>query len=118
MPWQCRLIEYTPTKPLEIGDSFFVNEHLENAQALKHLSPNYLRDWQNKRRPLWVMTPGGCWCVDEKPFVSGKYQESGWTVTGEAPNITCSPSINFPGRYHGYLINGVLSDDLEGRRYP
>jgi hypothetical protein len=51
-----------------------------------------------------------------------------WEVTGEAPNFTVTPSINcleirnkdgnvwHPG-YHGWLQNGVLSDDCEGRIY-
>jgi hypothetical protein len=35
-----------------------------------------------------------------------------WTVTGEAPNITVSPSINClePGGWHGFIQNGVISD--------
>lgn len=46
----------------------------------------------------------------------------GWDVTGELPNITARPSINsYPTKihegYHGWLTNGVLSDDLEGRMY-
>jgi hypothetical protein len=54
-------------------------------------------------------------CVDYK--YTGK--ENGWVVTGEAPNITTMPSINSfanPG-YHGWLKDGILSDDLEGRKY-
>lgn len=117
MPWACKLIEYDPATKLEIGDMFFANEHLQNSESLKHLSASYLSQTPN-RKPLWVMTPGGCWCVDEKPFSGGKYQDGGWTVTGEAPNITARPSINFPGNYHGWLTNGILSNDLEGRIYP
>ena len=45
-----------------------------------------------------------------------------WDVVGEAPNFTVNPSINFhPGDrqhgWHGWLQNGVLSDDCEGRTY-
>lgn len=41
---------------------------------------------------------------------------SGWTVTGELPNITITPSIG-AADYHGWVTDGVLSDDIEGRTY-
>jgi len=79
------------------------------------LSVEYKRDWLGKRSPLVVRLPDGCaWCVDL--VASNNRSGSGWTVTGDAPNITARPSIAVHG-YHGWLTNGVLSDDLEGRRY-
>lgn len=60
------------------------------------------------------LPPGGIgdqWII-EQPSVSG----GGWTRTGEPPLFTCSPSILTP-RYHGFLTAGVLTDDLDGRRY-
>ena len=43
---------------------------------------------------------------------------AGWTITGEPPHLTAHPSINVIGAYHGWLKDGVLSDDCEGRHYP
>jgi hypothetical protein len=63
---------------------------------------------------LYVVTPGGHWPVDHPSSDNGP----GWTRTGEPPNVTASPSINFVGRYHGFLQNGVLTDDCEGRVFP
>lgn len=45
-----------------------------------------------------------------------------WTVTGQAPNFTVSPSVNYHPNdhhngWHGWLQNGILTDDCEGRRY-
>lgn len=45
-----------------------------------------------------------------------------WQVSGEPPTFTVSPSIVHLGNklqkgWHGWLKNGVLSDDVEGRRY-
>jgi hypothetical protein len=40
-----------------------------------------------------------------------------WDVSGEIPNVTASPSINFVGLYHGWVQNGVVSDDVEGRKF-
>lgn len=60
------------------------------------------------------LPPGGLgdqWII-EQPSQSGGH----WTRTGEPPDFTCSPSILTP-RYHGFLQNGVLTDDLDGHRY-
>jgi len=65
-------------------------------------------------RCLSVMTPGGEWNID-LPSASGG---PGWTRTGTPPMITARPSIHVIGKYHGFLTDGVLSDDLDGRSYP
>ena len=39
-------------------------------------------------------------------------------ISGEPPNITVMPSIGYPGVYHGWLRDGILTDDLDGREYP
>lgn len=64
---------------------------------------------------IFITLPGGAeWCPDMVSSESGQ----GWTVTGDLPNITVRPSVDQIGRYHGWLTDGVLSDDLEGRTYP
>jgi hypothetical protein len=74
------------------------------------LSRFYWDDWSDKRPPIIVICPNGRqWCVDQKSS-----NGEGWKVTGEWPNITCTPSIVVPG-YHGFLQNGIFTDDLEGR---
>lgn len=40
-----------------------------------------------------------------------------WQIDGEIPNVTASPSINYVGIYHGWVQNGVVSDDVEGRKF-
>lgn len=63
--------------------------------------------------------PGnGEWTIDG-PSSNGP----GWTRTGEAPRFTVRPSILSHGSatrktYHGFLTDGVLSDDLDGNTYP
>jgi hypothetical protein len=71
---------------------------------------------------LCVKIPGGTygneWNIDR----GRKFNESHtdrklpqWIRVGEPPNITVTPSINYVGFYHGWLRDGVLSDDCEGR---
>ena len=67
---------------------------------------------QRERDPLMLVLPDGIgWCMD---YVANN--GPGWEVTGDAPNLTARPSID-SGTYHGWLTDGVLSDDLEGRTY-
>lgn len=69
-----------------------------------YLSQMYWEQWSAKRSPICVLTPSGVeWCVD-----SVASNGPGWTVTGDAPLITCAPSIDVPG-YHGFLRNGEFS---------
>lgn len=70
-----------------------------------HLSIHYWRDWARVRPPIEVVCPGGShWCPDQ---ISNN--GPGWTVTGTAPEIVCSPSIwvsqgaGPPREYHGFL---------------
>lgn len=119
MPWQCRLV-YKHKDRLEVGDMWYVDYLIDAATGAAYceeggLSDDYVRDHAGKRAPLAVVLPNGdIFGIDT--HITGSRR--GWTVTGEAPNITVSPSINFIGRYHGWLQNGVLSEDVEGRTFP
>lgn len=60
-----------------------------------------------------VLTPGGEWVIDGCAYSDGKARPCPWTRTGDPARpetFTVSPSIHFPGRYHGWLRNGVLED--------
>lgn len=59
-------------------------------------------------RILMVRTPAGDWVVDQRNRLGG-----GWTRTGEAPNVTVSPSIRIRtggAEYHGFLRDGWLEE--------
>lgn len=73
--------------------------------------------WAGPDGESWsvCVPPGGLsghWCVDG-PSSSG----GSWTRTGTPPRITAHPSIHVVGTYHGWLVDGVLSDDIDGRRF-
>ncbi|AGL02777.1 hypothetical protein [Desulfoscipio gibsoniae] len=117
MPWPCRLVDIQKLikrgeKP-KPGDMWFApwidDEH-------SNLSPEYKRDWKGKRPPLYVKLPDDrIWCVDFK----SSDKNLSWTVKGVPPQITVYPSVNSPGPggYHGLLICGFLSEDLDGRTH-
>lgn len=78
---------------------------------------DYYRQHNSGRRPLFVILPGRhLFLIDGKCCSDGK-RYGGWMVSGVAPLITVSPSINIGDSYHGWLQNGVISDDCEGRRF-
>ena len=120
MPWTCRMAP-DRDNAFGIGDMYFSVQFdaYHTAEFDRVLSPEYRRDWYGKRPPLFVITPDGPWCVDAvSTDGGGKNTNHGWTVTGKPPLITATPSINMVGKYHGWLTDGILSDDLEGRTYP
>jgi hypothetical protein len=82
----------------------------EQKGKLGFLSVHYWRDWSDKRPPICVVCPNGEWWEIDRKSSNG----DGWMVTGDLPNITCSPSIVVKG-YHGFLRNGEFTDDIEGR---
>ena len=126
--WQCRLREkpehLNAEAGIRVGDMWFDDYKLSDEAPpfmRADLSDEYRRDWQGRRPPLIVAVPshrGLGWRlipIDEHYTRPG--ETHGWTVTGEAPRITVQPSINAVGDYHGWLVDGVLSDDVEGRLF-
>jgi hypothetical protein len=76
-------------------------------------TPWYADWWHGPDGRCYTMAlPGhGEWTIDG-PSSNGP----GWQRSGIAPNFTVTPSIASKN-YHGFLQNGVLTDDLEGRTY-
>jgi hypothetical protein len=88
-------------------------EDLDSAGARKQLSEAYYRDHYGTRNPLTLVLPdGNIWIVDSR----ASNEAAGWDLTCDPPNLTARPSI-MTDTYHGWLTDGVLSNDLEGRTY-
>jgi hypothetical protein len=105
------------------GDWWFAPWLLEHGSAT---STQYQRDWLGKRPPIVVATPNGRggthdWSIDrpmsEETIPAGpdgrKDLSHGWTVTGELPRISATPSIGVYGdrpgwTWHAWLKDGVL----------
>lgn len=74
----------------------------------------YFADWYPWKGPdghcLVVVTPAGPWIVDGPSTNSDGSKGSPWSRVGKVPEVTANPSINFPGRFHGWLRAGVLEE--------
>lgn len=115
-------------KDLAIGTMFYLPDNINiDSEDTKFDWPWYMAKkykisdyyFQNNfhRRPLFILLPQNTlFLIDGKCWSNGNHY-GGWTVRGEAPNITVEPSINIGGIYHGWLKDGVLTDDCEGRVY-
>jgi hypothetical protein len=77
------------------------------------LSDEYRAQHAGKRPPYFVQLPSGPFGIDS-PYSDSTH---GWTVTGEPPRFSLSPSINVVGCYHGFIRDGVITDDCEGRTF-
>lgn len=68
------------------------------------------------RAPEWDFAEDGveCWAIvmphGSVFYTTDKDRGELWNVTGEPPEITVTPSINDPGRWHGFITNGELVD--------
>lgn len=115
MPWPIRMLDARPPwDDWKIGDAWWARADDDAFPTLVGTRHAGLE------RVLWVVLPGvhGLYpfCVHSPATREGPAGE-GWTVTGDAPMITVSPSINVVGSYHGWIQNGVITDDCEGRKY-
>jgi hypothetical protein len=108
MGWFCPWV-FDPSGEREAAGKHVMIRRADKGR-LGYLSVHYWRDWADKRPPLCVVCPNGeSWEIDRKSS-----NGDGWMVTGEWPNLTCSPSIVVDG-YHGFLRDGGFTPDLEGR---
>lgn len=73
-----------------------------------HIAPQHIAAGA---RPMLVILPGGpdlpCGDLHSLHMVASG-GTTGWTITGELPRITVSPSINVVGRWHGWIRDGVI----------
>lgn len=104
------------------GMGWYNDWYLDRDHGHNFLNPQFYRDWHGKRPPIEIVCPdGNIWCPDRMSS-----NGNGWTVAGEWPNITCTPSIDctpIQGSgtgpyYHGFLTNGEFTPDIAGHVFP
>jgi len=114
--WKLRLIEAPPREGfmigLRVGDCWFESP-ISDTHRRYLLAPEHA-----DKRPLVVHMPGQIHFAVYGPEISDRgIGPKGWKVEGEPPAITLTPSVHCPGVYHGYIIGGVITDDLDHRQY-
>ena len=116
--WKIVLHEKRPEHP-KVGDLFPAPWILQRQKNFG-LSPQYFALPEPRRLPLTIILPGGTpFCIDEMARARGDYYGVGWAVSGDpATSLTLAPSVNIVGAYHGWIRDGVISEDVEGRRFP
>jgi hypothetical protein len=122
MPWPIRWYKSYEAAKRAGGGSVQVGASWPSKDYDQHqngLSRKYLALPEPRRKPIIVVLPGQNWfCVDSAAYDEARgYHGEGWDVSGEPPNLTVSPSINIVGHYHGYITNGVITDDCDGRTF-
>lgn len=126
MPWQIRYFESYDAAVAAFGDRgrFPIGTMYPDSEMVdrvfrgkRFLSPQYFATHAAHRQPLVVELPSGHFCIDSSYIKKGVPQDSGWAVTGDPPNVTLTPSVNIEGSYHGFITNGVISDDVEQRQF-
>lgn len=109
MSWPIRFHETPPDEP-KTGDAWYADYLLDPEYQTKVIAPEH-----RGKRPIEVMLPCGSWfCIHSMPTM---HPGSGWRVSGEPHAITVEPSILIAGRYHGWIRDGVITDDCEGRTF-
>lgn len=119
MPWPLRFHTAKPAAA-RVGDCWPEPQRVTDdpANHLSRLSKKYFERHAAHRAPIVVMLPGGAeWCIDALAINASGPHGEGWDVTGDPPNLTANPSINVLGVFHGYIRGGVITDDVEGRRF-
>lgn len=116
MSWPVRMVPAPVTSDdyaaLRAGDAF------ECAPADRPLFQNIAPEHAGKRAVLVKLPCGTLFNIYGTTWSQGRAGPSGWSVSGTAPSVTLSPSVNIGGGWHGYIRDGVISDDVSGRTFP
>lgn len=133
MPWKLNFLGTDPRlENTAVGDCWLHTPE-DKALWLEHTAGNYYKEKNSHRLPCYVCLPDSTFfCVDSR--ASHDPERKGWTVSGEPPNITVSPSIKIDSKrpkgnggsgewedytcYHGFIENGILKEDCDGRLFP
>lgn len=94
----------------------------ENLHVLRELPPGGCWDAHWMDHPQYKGPDGKAWacmmpCMIEWMVYGPSSGGKPWDVQGTIPKITVSPSISISGLYHGWIKNGEISEDADGRPF-
>lgn len=78
--------------------------------------------WDAKWMPHYAGPDGKAWTIrfpggDDWLVFGPSSDGEKWAITGEAPRFTAHPSIGIAGRYHGFLKDGIITPDVDGKKF-
>lgn len=121
MSWPCYIVEEVPQEPPlpdpeRPGVRFTVLFRTPDGELLPFNKLKVGAIYRDARTGIRVKLPGysGQNRWDMEAFGG---DGDTWNVSGEIPNVTATPSINCVGVYHGWVTNGVVTDDCDGRKF-
>jgi hypothetical protein len=120
-----RLIDYDPANPPEPGDVYYAPWYANGDDPFQ---ASGIAEQHKGKTPIVVVLPNRRhFCVHQRAYKApAEYDESishseweakgwygdGWTVIGEPPDLTITPSISADsstGIWHGYITNGEVT---------
>ena len=116
MAWKCFMVEEHT-----VGNDFFIVPGHSEPVSFKDLPIGAM--WFEEDELCVKLPDRKPWNIDRGRKINASYVEHGskskpvpqWSRTGTPPLITVTPSVNCVGRYHGWVRDGVITDDCEGR---
>ena len=122
----------TDGEKLVIGDAYYIPEdllwkHAQDGHTIA-MGMGLTKEFETSGRPpIAVVLPDGYHFIIDGAYWSRDRpnpNRDGWHVMLSSPPVvgkpllvTLSPSINIVGSYHGWIQNGTISDDCEGRKF-
>ncbi len=123
MPWPCYLVKeagFTPWEECPGGGRRQFCLFEQDGQLVRFEELRVGAMWFEDDELVVKMPDNSTWNIDRGRKANergGVHTWPGWNRKGEPPNITVEPSVNDVGRYHGYLRDGYLTSDIEGRKF-
>jgi hypothetical protein len=132
MSWPLRFRnDPEPWKNARFGDCWYMPDWFREGHPydairqmfLNHQASRQYLEQHSDRAPVVIFLPPGLAFSPDEKYRGGHRgdnpEREGWTVTGspEDGSLVVSPSINIMDVYHGWVQNGQVSDDVEGRLF-
>ncbi len=116
MPWPCKLVR-------RIDEPFFDGKSDWSAYLVDDAGTKFTFE-SAPIGTMWMSGPilnvklpgekGGITFSPDRPSTdTGKP----WLRVGTPPKVSVHPSINIVGLYHGWITDGIVLDDCEGRTF-
>lgn len=118
MSWKCFIVEVVDKEVTRddghVFDKIFIDEDGTEYIGEDRLPIGAM--WISHTSGVWgIKLPGQCGLNRFCPGL--EYNKHHWRMNGRPPNITVTPIIDHLPVYKGYVTDGAVSEDIEGRKF-